>query len=138
MNNYSALLQQALGELNTWLLQKQNAPSNDMQFYEGLKNLLTEALDSDPQKVDGIVKTILHMIADSGPDEVFEKAFYLHFIKLRLKFKVRKKVNQLYLKYSFLSVSDFQNSLNSLVKSFGKFGSGWFVKFRFVAKSFFF
>jgi len=72
MNNYSQQFRQSLDELNAWLLQRPNLNPNDMRFYESIKNHLTEALEAEPQQVDRIVETILHMLVDSALDDIRE------------------------------------------------------------------
>ncbi len=79
MNNYSKLLQQSLVELNEWLFQRPNMNPNDVGFYERIKNLLNEASDSEPQKVESIIKKILYILTDSAPDEAFRGEFLPSF-----------------------------------------------------------
>lgn len=69
MNHCNKSLQLSLDELDEWLFQRSNIDSTSIRPYESIKNLLENAVNSEPQEVDGIVKTILHILADSVPDE---------------------------------------------------------------------
>ncbi len=73
MNHYSKLLQQSLEELDEWLRQRPSTDSTDTRVYESIKNLLKEALNSKPQKVDGIVETLLHVLVDSVPIDMLRE-----------------------------------------------------------------
>jgi hypothetical protein len=91
MNYYSKLLQQSLDELDEWLHQRPNTDPTEMRFYESIKNLLKEALNSEPQIVDDIVKTILHVLVDSAPNDMLREDVLPSFQQVASAVQRKKK-----------------------------------------------
>ena len=92
MNNYSKLLRQSLDELDEWLLQRTNLnPNDDRLFYERVKYLLREAVDSEPQNVDSIIETILYTITDSGPNDMLRDDFLPSLSQVVVAVQKKKK-----------------------------------------------
>jgi hypothetical protein len=91
MNHYSKLLQQSLTEFDEWLRQRPSTDTTDIRFYESIKNHLKEAVNSDSQQVDNIVKTILHMLADSAPIDLLREDVLPSFQQVANVVQKRKK-----------------------------------------------